>query len=130
MYGNKRLETMASKRIVDLKFLYSRDNGLDQLHAQRQFQDTVSGTLLTPVTPLFTVRVVPSTTKVENPKEFEKRHVLSYIINPNVAGGISKINLAIPYRPGDLNHTAQLREILALPRVDCADYFGESSRAV
>ena len=119
---------MATRQITDIKFLYTRDDGNDQLYAQRTYIDTASGIVLTPVTPLFISRQVSNDTKVERPKEYDRRHVLSYIDNPNVATGVSEMKLAIPFAPGDVNNAAQLREILTLPRVLCIDYFGENRR--
>lgn len=119
---------MASRRINDIKFLYTRDDGIDQLYAQRQYIDTATNTLLTPVTGLFASRVIPTDTKVEKPKTYDRRHVLSYINNPNVATGVSEIELAVPFASGDVRQSAQLREILTLPRVLCIDYFGENRR--
>lgn len=121
---------MASQRFLDLKYTYDRDDGLAQLYAQRQYKDTVTDTILTPITPKFTARVITTTTKVEEPKDLIPRHVISYIINPNVQSGVSKMKLVIPYRPQDLDHTAQLREILGLARVDCIDYFGQDSKSI
>jgi hypothetical protein len=117
---------MASKRRSDYKFLYDRDDGLQQLHAQRVYEDTVSGTILTPITGKFAARVVPTDSKVERPKNLTKRHVIAYIDNPNVATGVSEMIQYIPYRAGDLDMTAQLREIEALPRVICQDFYGET----
>ena len=117
---------MASRRINDIKYLYTRDDGLDQLHAQRQYIDTISNVLLTPITALFAARVIPTDTKVERPKNTKNRHVVNYIENPNVSTGVSEIELAIPYASGDLRHTAHLREIIAMPNVLCVDYIGET----
>lgn len=120
---------MATRQFKDIKFRYTRDDEQEQLVPQRQYIDNVTGDLLTPVTPLFLAREVPSNTKVERPKEYDRRYVESYINNPSVSTGVSKIELSIPYAPGDINHTAQLREILALPRVICVDYYGEVRRS-
>jgi len=118
---------MSSTRFNDLKYLYTRDDGLDQLYAQRQFIDSVSNVLLTPVTALFAARVIPTDTKVERPKNLSKRKVIAYIDNPNATTGFSVIDLAIPYQSNDPNHTAQQREILLLPSVLCTDYVGEGT---
>lgn len=120
---------MTSRRINDIKFLYDRDDGQQQLHAQRQYIDPVSNTLLTPITGLFAARVIPTDTKVENPKTLTKRRVLAYINNLNVSTGVSEMIAYLPYKPGDIKLVAHLREILSLTRVICADYLGEIKSA-
>lgn len=120
---------MASKRREDIKFIYTQDDETEKITPQQIYYDTISGNTLTPTTSLFLARQVASTTKVENPKEIDHRHVMAYIDNPNVSTGVSNMKQYIPYAPGDISHTAQLREILALPRVICVDYYGEVRRS-
>jgi hypothetical protein len=121
---------MASRRREDIKFLYDRDDGTLQVFAQQRYQDTVTGDWLTPLTPLFFARQVPSDSKVERPKEYKNRHVTAFVSNPSNVTGVSEMKTYIPYASGDLNHTAQLREILAFPRVICIDYLGETREKI
>lgn len=119
---------MATKIFATYNFVYDRDDGLQQVLNQREYRDVPSGLLLTPITGKFIARVVSTpTTKVAQPKLLKARHVISFVINPNVATGVSKLAAYIPYKPGDVNLTAHLREIEALPRVECSDYFGEQA---
>ena len=119
---------MATNIFATYNFVYDRDDGLQQVLTQREYRDVLSGSLLTPITGKFIARVVTTKqSKVAQPKLLKARHVLTYILNPNVVSGISELTAYIPYKPGDNNLTAHLREIGALPRVECSDYLGEQT---
>lgn len=123
---------MATKEFNRYNILYDCDNGGQKVISQRDYRDSPSGNPLTPITPLLIpdrVASTPLSKKIEI-TGLDSRHVVTYVDNPNVPTGVTELKVYIPYRPGDLNLTAQLREIEAVPRVMCQDYFGEGSKEV
>ncbi|NJL89711.1 MAG: hypothetical protein HC916_07850 [Coleofasciculaceae cyanobacterium SM2_1_6] len=121
---------MATRVFATYKFLYDRDDGLQQVKSQRDYRDLPSGNLLTPITPLFLARVTGLDTKIPEPNVRNARHVMSYVTNPNVQKGYSELKAYSPYQPGDVRLAQHLREIEAVPRVICSDYHGEEASKI
>jgi len=111
---------MASRRYNTYKFLYTDDYGRQSIKRQRAYKDT-NGQEVTPITPLFLARTVPINERVEGTSR-DLRHLLAYI-------GTEKFKAFIPYSPSTEVATlrAHLLQILAVSRVICGDYYGESN---
>jgi hypothetical protein len=111
---------MVSRYYRTYKFLYTDDYNRQSIKRQQVYLDN-TGNEVTPITSLFLARLVPGTGKVEGSSR-DLRHLLAYI-----GDGSFKAN--IPYSP--LTELATLRshieEILAVERVICGDYHGESN---
>ena len=108
---------MASRPYNTYKFIYTDDLGNRSLKRQRIEIDD-SDLEIIPRTPLFNARVVDSQFKVTGTSQ-GLRHLLSYI-----NGG--KFITKLPYSSDELPQLeAHIKEILAVPRVECGDYRGE-----
>ena len=110
---------MSSRRYRTYKFLYDTDLEQSVIKRQRAYLDDANQEI-TPITPLFLVRVVNFEEKVTGTSQ-GLRHLLTYINQ-----GQFKAN--IPYHPGNSDLISHIDEILAVERVECADYYGETSR--
>lgn len=109
------------RRGKDIKVNYDDDAGNQIPVVQRTYLEA-NGELLTPVTPLLQTRVLTGVPIGTKPDQLRKA----------VAGiSSSKLSVIIPYAPGDINLTSQLKEIQNYDSgsftVQCVDYLGESS---
>lgn len=108
---------MSSRFYRSYKFYYDDDRGTTSIKRHRSYFSDDGTTEDTPTTNLFRDRVLNTPSKVTGTSK-GLRHVLSTVGNRQL---IAKI----PYAPGDSNHVAHIREILAQSRVRCGDYIGE-----
>ncbi len=109
---------MSSRRYRTYKFLYDDDLGRTVIKRHRSYLNADGTTEDTPTTPLFLARVVDFDEKVTG-TSVGLRHVLSYV-------GQRQLKTKIPYAPGDPLLVEHIEEILAVERVICGDYFGET----
>ena len=109
---------MSSRRYRSYKFLYDTDLGQSVIKRQRAYLDDANQEI-TPITPLFLARVVNFEEKVTGTSQ-GLRHLLTYIDR-------GKFKANIPYHPGNNNLISHIEEILAVERVECGDYRGETS---
>jgi len=99
-------------RGVDIKLRYSLDEGGEGLVNQRQYFDD-SGSLLTPITPTLLARQVlgMNSPGLEKVGKIEPRYVSACFASPTNLSGESNFKVVIPYAPGDVNQTEQIKEI-------------------
>ena len=110
---------MSSRKYRTYKFLYDTDRDTTVIKRQRSYLDPADAEI-TPITPLFTARVVNFNEKVTGTSQ-GLRHLLTYIDE-----GQFKAN--IPYNSNNqTNLVAHIEEILAVERVKCGDYRGETN---
>ena len=109
---------MSSRRYRTYKFLYDTDLEQSVIKRQRAYLDDANQEI-TPITPLFSARVVNFEEKVTGTSQ-GLRHLLTYIDR-------GKFKANIPYAPSTNNLINHTEEILAVERVECADYYGETS---
>lgn len=107
---------MASRYRYSFKFRYDSDLGQTVIKRQRVYVDE-NDNEVTPITPLFRARVVETPEKVTGTSKGLRR-LLTYI-------GDRQSTANIPYRD-EATLIAHIREILAVERVICGDYFGET----
>lgn len=104
----KKLETIRGK---DIKLRYTQDNLEDALINQRQYFDG-DGNQLTPITPLLLARqVLTSNPTVDRLGKSEPRYVSACFGSPNNLSGQSEYKIFVPYAPGDVNQSEQIREV-------------------
>lgn len=108
---------MSSRFYRSYKFYYDDDLGSTSIKRHRSYLSEDGTVEDTPTTNLFRDRVLNTASSVTGTSK-GLRHVLSTV-------GNRQLIVKIPYAPGDSNHVAHIREILAEPRVRCGDYIGE-----
>lgn len=108
---------MASRQYISYIFLYDDDRGATLLKRHRSYLNAL-GIEDTPTTRLFRDRVVDTNVKMTGTSQ-GLRHLLTYVDDRSL---IAKI----PYAPGDSKLTEHIEEILAIQRVICGDYRGET----
>ncbi len=97
------------------KFTYTDDFNRNIIKRQRVYLDD-SLEPITPITQLFLDRVIDFEEKVTGTSQ-GIRSLLTYI-------GIGKFEVKLPYKD-TINLIAHIEEVLAVERVECADYRGE-----
>lgn len=102
---------------IAYKFLYDDDLGSQSIKWHRSYLNSI-GTEDTPTTALFLARVITFPEKVTGTSR-GLRHILSYV-------GIRKLKAKIPYAPNTQELLNHIEEILAVERVECGDYYGET----
>lgn len=112
---------MVARKYNTYKFTYSSDLGTDTIKTQREYLDE-NNESITPITPLFLVRVIQSPIKVEPKKNSDLRHAISFISTGTNTFG--EFKSYIPYSDVT-NKSEHLRQIDALDRVLCIKYVGE-----
>jgi hypothetical protein len=110
---------MSSRKYRTYKFLYDDDRARTVIKRQRSYLNEDGITEDTPITPLFIARVVNFDEKVTGTSQ-DLRHLLTYV-------GERQLKANIPYAPGDSQLKSHIEEILAVERVECGDYRGESN---
>lgn len=110
---------MSSRKYRTYKFLYNDDRDRQIIKRQRSYLNEDGVSEDTPLTPLFNARVVSFDEKVTGTSQ-GLRHLLTYV-------GTRQLKANIPYAPGDSQLKNHIEEILAVDRVECGDYRGESN---
>jgi hypothetical protein len=109
---------VASRSYRNFKFLYTTDFNENILKNHRVYQNQ-NNQDITPITSLFLARVVNSPEKITG-SSANLRHLKTYI-------GTGIFIAKIPYSSNDVTLLkAHIEEILAVPRVICGDYLGET----
>ncbi len=108
---------MSSRRYNRYLFRYDDDRGRQSIKEHRSYLNADGVTEDTPTTQLFLDRVINRPEKTTGTSA-RLRYVWAYV-------GNRRLQAKIPYAPNDPLLIAHIREILADPRCDCGDYFGE-----
>lgn len=107
----QRIKSFKTIRGKDLKLRYTQDDLEDALVNQRQYYDN-NGAELTPITPLLLARQVstnnPTINRLGN---IEPRYISACFGSPENSLGESNFKIIIPYAPGDINQTEQIKEV-------------------
>lgn len=111
MSSASKIKARKTIRGKDIKLRYTQDNLEDALINQRQYFDEDSQQL-TPITPLLLARqVLTNNPTIDRLGKSQPRYVSACFGSPTNLSGQSEYKIFIPYAPGDVNQTEQIKEI-------------------